>query len=210
MAACSYKNKLKLDANISEEHPANYVMTFFIEKNDPALAILPTHRIVSNIEMFDSDDILQQASEHFEITKCKTLKSARKTMFGLKRENKTAFGIYVDGTYSVLALKNLGVMEEICQKSEPYRKLDVAILHELFFGKILNLAPDQVGYVQSAKEACEAVDCGDACFAVFLSATRADEIIDVEKNGENPPPKSALFFPKPTSGFVLYSLDHKI
>ena len=209
-AACSYKEKLTLEENISDEHPANYVMTLFIEKNDPALAVLPIHRIVSNIDMFDSDDILQRASKYFEITKCKTLKSARKTMFGLKRENKTAFGIYADGIYSVLVLKDLDIMEEVCKHSEAYRKLDVAVLHKLFFEKILNVASDQVGYVQSASEACEAVDCGDACFAVFLSATRINEIIGVVESGESMPQNSALFFPKPTSGFVFYSLDYKI
>ena len=208
--ACSYKEKLKLEENISDEHPANYVMTLFIEKDDPALAVLPIHRIVSNIDMFDSDDILQRASKYFEISTCKTLKSARKTMFGLKREDKTAFGIYADGIYSVLVLKDLDIMEKICKQSEAYRKLDVAVLHKLFLEKILNVASDQVGYVQSASEACEAVDCGDACFAVFLSATRINEIIDVVKNGEDMPQKSALFFPEPTSGFVFYSLDHKI
>lgn len=208
--ACSYKEKLKLEENISDEHPANYVMTLFIEKDDPALAVLPIHRIVSNIDMFDSDDILQRASKYFEISTCKTLKSARKTMFGLKREDKTAFGIYADGIYSVLVLKDLDIMEKICKQSEAYRKLDVAVLHKLFLEKILNVASDQVGYVQSASEACEAVDCGDACFAVFLSATRINEIIDVVKNGEDMPQESALFFPEPMSGFVFYSLDHKI
>ena len=108
--ACAYRNELRHAENISADHPANYVMTLFIDQNDPALTVLPTHRVVSNIDMFDSDDILQRASKYFEIVKCKTLKSARKTMFGLRRENKNAFGMYADGLYSVLILKDLHIL----------------------------------------------------------------------------------------------------
>ena len=209
-AACSYRDKLIKDQNISDDHPANFIMTFFAEQNDPALTILPTHRIVSNINMFDSDSMFEQASEYFDIIKCKTLKSTRNTMFGLRRNNKNAFGIYADECYNVLVLKNNDIMKEISDKSDAYNNLDVTILHKLFFEKILNLNSNQITYNQSANKACQCVDNGDACFAAFLSATRINEVIDISKNKENMPSKSTLFFPKPVSGLICYSLNNEM
>ena len=206
-AACSYREKLRENENISENHPANFVMTFFVEQNDQALTILPTHRIISNIDMFDSDDMLEKSSQYFNIIKCKTLKSTRNTMFGLRRENKNAFGIYTDGYYCVLVLKDDSIMKEISNQSDAYNKLDVTVLHKLFFEKVLNIESEQITYSQSANKACQYVDNGDACFAVLLSATRMNEIIDISNNKENVPPKSTLFFPTPVSGLVFYSLD---
>ncbi len=206
-AACSYREKLRENENITEDHPANFIMTFFIEQNDQALTILPTHRIVSNIDMFDSDDMLERSSQYFDIIKCKTLKSTRNTMFGLRRENKNAFGIYADECYCVLVLKDNDIMKEISNQSDAYNKLDTTVLHKLFFEKVLNIGPEQITYNQSANKACQCVDNGDACFAVFLSATRINEVIDISQNKENMPPKSTLFFPTPVSGLVFYSLD---
>lgn len=206
-AAYSYREKLRKEQNIPDDHPANFVMTFLIEQNDPALTILPTHRVVSNIDMFDSDDMLEQSSQYFDIIKCKTLKSTRNTMFGLRRENKNAFGIYVDGYYYVLVLKDENIIKEISDQSDAYNKLDITVLHKLFFEKILNIESKQITYSQSANKACLSVDNGDACFAVFLSATRMSEVIDISNNNENMPPHSTLFFPNPVSGLVFYSLD---
>lgn len=206
-AACSYREKLKENENISENHPANFIMTFFVDQNNEALTILPIHRIISNIDMFDSDDMLERSSQYFDIIKCKTLKSTRNTMFGLRRENKNAFGIYADGCYCVLVLKDNDIMKEISNQSDAYNKLDTTVLHKLFFEKVLNIGPEQIIYNQSANQACQCVDNGDACFAVFLSATRINEVIDISQNKENMPPKSTLFFPKPVSGLIFYSLD---
>ena len=46
-AACSYRDRLRKEQNISDDHPANFIMAFFVDQNDPALTILPTHRICS-------------------------------------------------------------------------------------------------------------------------------------------------------------------
>lgn len=209
-AACSYRDRLRKEQNISDDHPANFIMAFFVDQNDPALTILPTHRIVSNIDMFDSDSMLEQASQYFDIIRCKTMKSTRNTMFGLRRKNKNAFGIYTDGCYSVLVLKDDNIMKEISSQSDEYKSLDVTVLHKLFFEKILNIDSKQITYNQSANEACRCVDNGDACFAVFLSATRISEAIDISKNKENMPLNSTLFFPKPMAGLIFYSLNNKI
>lgn len=209
-AACSYRDNLREEQNVSDDHPANFIMTFFAEQNDPALTMLPTHRIVSNINMFDSDNMFEQASQYFDIIECKTFKSTRNTMFGLRRKNKNAFGIYTDGCYSVLVLKDNDIMKEISNKSDEYNNLDVTVLHKLFFEKILNIDPEQITYNQSANKACQCVDNGDACFAVFLSATRINEAIDISKNKENMPSNSTLFFPKPVSGLMFYSLNSEI
>ncbi|MDE5600629.1 MAG: DUF1015 domain-containing protein, partial [Oscillospiraceae bacterium] len=207
--ACAYRDKLEKDQKIDKDNPANYVMALLVRQNDPSLTVLPTHRLVSNIEMFDSDEILEKAAKYFNIINCQTLKSTRNTMFGYRRENKNAFGVYIDGEYKVLVLKDSEIMKTICDKSSAYRNLDVTVLHELLFNKILSLNSEQISYNQSATKTRDAVDNGDACFAVFLSATRMNEIIEMADNRENMPQKSTLFFPKPTTGLVFYPLEKK-
>jgi uncharacterized protein (DUF1015 family) len=69
------------------------------------------------------------------------------------------------------------------------------------------LAPRGVTYTPSAAEAVAAVDRGDAQAAFLLRPTRIEDVWEVARRGDVMPQKSTFFYPKLTSGLLLFPLE---
>lgn len=65
-------------------------------------------------------------------------------------------------------------------------------------------------YTPDASEAIGMVCRGEAEVAVLVRPTRVNQVCDVADAGDRMPPKSTYFFPKPTTGLVLNTLDHTV
>jgi len=64
-----------------------------------------------------------------------------------------------------------------------------------------------VTYTPSAAEAVAAVDRGDAQAAFLLRPTRIEDVWEVARRGDVMPQKSTFFYPKLTSGLLLFPFD---
>jgi uncharacterized protein (DUF1015 family) len=69
------------------------------------------------------------------------------------------------------------------------------------------LAPQGVTYTPSRAEAVATVDAGRAEGAFLLRPTRIEDVFAVARRGGVMPQKSTYFFPKLTSGLLLYPLE---
>jgi uncharacterized protein (DUF1015 family) len=69
------------------------------------------------------------------------------------------------------------------------------------------LSPDGVTYTPNRAEAVATVDAGRAEGAFLLRPTRIEDVFSVARAGGVMPQKSTYFFPKLTSGLLLYPLD---
>ena len=185
--------------------------------------ILPTHRLVQNLDTFSRDNLIKEIQEHFTVETCETTDE----MFELMNENfekrKHSFGLYIDNSdFYVLTLKDISVMDELLDdKSAELRGLDVAILHSLILDKILGIDKQKLeqgtmrggGYVVYIKGIGDAVDeaiksvqkDGQAVF--FMNPTRISEVEAVSKNFECMPQKSTFFQPKIWTGFTINKLE---
>jgi uncharacterized protein (DUF1015 family) len=68
------------------------------------------------------------------------------------------------------------------------------------------LAPQVVAYTPSAAEAVAAVERGDGEAAFLLRPTRIDDVWKIARRGDVMPQKSTFFYPKLTSGLLLFPL----
>ena len=68
------------------------------------------------------------------------------------------------------------------------------------------LAPQGVTYTPSASEAVAAVDRGDAEAAFLLRPTQIEDVWAIARRGDVMPQKSTFFYPKLTSGLLLFPL----
>lgn len=205
--AKAYRDKLKETMDIDESHPANFIFTIVSNASCKGLAVLPTHRLLTDIPEFDSEKSLEEAKAFFNVVPCKSLQATRNKLFEFKRQNKNAFGFFADENFYVLSLKNSEPLNKYSDRKDSYCSLDVAVLHDIFFEKVLLAKPENISFIGSAIKAKSAVDNGDACCAVFLSATRPNEILAVADDGEKMPQKSTCFYPKPITGMVFRSLE---
>jgi uncharacterized protein (DUF1015 family) len=70
-----------------------------------------------------------------------------------------------------------------------------------------SFAPEGVTYTAYAGEAIAAVDRGDAAAAFLLQPVTVEQVAAFAHEGETMPQKSTFFFPKLTSGLLLYPVD---
>jgi uncharacterized protein (DUF1015 family) len=68
-------------------------------------------------------------------------------------------------------------------------------------------APSGVTYTPRREEAVAAVDRGDAEAAFLLRPTRIEDVWEVARRGDVMPQKSTFFYPKLTSGLLMFPLD---
>jgi uncharacterized protein (DUF1015 family) len=97
-------------------------------------------------------------------------------------------------------------------RSEPYRRLDAAILETLILRGALGMTEEDVeakrgmAYTASADAAIASLDGGtDAAF--LMRPTPVEQVRAVAAEGETMPPKSTYFFPKLLTGLVFNPLS---
>ena len=202
---------------------AEFRMMTFVNTHNEGLIVLPTHRMIRNVANFNYAKLLGQLNEHFDVARLAfgdvvEKKAKRQMMFdalNLEFQNGAhAFGMYFnDEAFYVATLRDIGIMDKLSpEKSQAWRKLDVAILHKLILEEMLGIdeaaltAQTNVEYIKDFGEATlKAIDRvdSDAQGLFFMNPTRPDEVEAVAQMGEKMPQKSTFFYPKIFSGLVI-------
>ncbi len=203
-----YETALRYRDSVSGAGASDYVMMFLINMDNDGLVVFPTHRIVRDLESFDTAAILDGCREDFEVLEVG--KDDIETLLSEKyAENKKAFGFYDGKSAYLLTLKDTSVMEKVLPAaSKALRELDVSILHSLLLERILKIDKENMAnqknltYTRNADEAFAAAEgAANACF--ILNPTRVEEIAAVSQAGEKMPQKSTYFYPKLITGLVM-------
>jgi len=204
---------------------AEYCMMTFVNMRNEGLVIFPTHRLVSGLERFDIESLINRVQGDFEIqrfdfTSAHDKPAARLKMFDrlqkLFQRSQNAFGIYAGSScFYAAALKNPQAMDAACpHMSRAARGLDVNVLHKLVLEAKLGIGEKEladethIAYVKDIGDAIEqsvqTVDSGEAQAVFFMNPTRIEQVEAVAAAGEKMPQKSTFFHPKIFTGMVIY------
>ncbi|MFW3145410.1 MAG: DUF1015 family protein, partial [Thermoplasmatota archaeon] len=136
-----YKTALALRKEHPELETAGYRMLTFVNMSNPGLVILPTHRLVQNLESFDKEKLLSDLRSNFIVRSYDGKDPMFREMDRLFKEGKHAFGLYMnDGKFYSMELKDLCPMDGLRpDASADLRKLDVAILHSMILDRVLGI-----------------------------------------------------------------------
>lgn len=208
----NYRNWRREQGLSVEGDDCDYIMMMLVDMQDDGLLVLPTHRLVRDLENFDSAALCEKASDMFDVTT-----AAGEDISNILMENyargQHAFALY-DGEWRVLVLRSADVMAEFMpDSSEALRGLDVSILHTLVLERVFGIdkanmaAQKNLTYTRSFEEAVAGVDSGEFQCAFILNPTRVSEIRDVAIAGEKMPQKSTYFYPKLITGMVMNRLE---
>lgn len=209
--ALNYRDYLKQVGKHNEN--ADYIMMFLADMEQEGLLVLPTHRIVKNLESFDRENLLRHCENSFDITGNLSKEDAEHRLKEAYGRQKAAFLLYTKSGYDLLVSKLSAVPENLLEGSESLRSLDVSILHSLVLEKIMGIDKENMAkqinltYTRSEQEAAKAVDSGAAQCAFILNPTRVEEIKNVALDGEKMPQKSTYFYPKLITGLVMNGLE---
>ena len=210
-----FRNKLIEDGVIvDDEHPANFIMMFIIDLENDGLVVFPTHRMVTNLEGFDTQKALEGIKEYFDVTEINESEiDAKLEEF---QEDKASVFVTDNGKFYLLVMKK-NATDKISQmnqgKSDAYKGLDVTVLHSLVLENILGIDKENMArqinlkYTRDKDEAIYAVKDGNANCSFIINATKVDEIKQVALANEKMPQKSTYFYPKLITGLVMNRLE---
>lgn len=184
-------------------HTGNEEYNFFLAVIFPEsqLKIIDYNRVVRDLNGLTPAEFLKRVSESFDVVE-----------MGNEIYKPNAlhnFGMYLDGKWYSLTAKS-GTYND----DDPIGVLDVTVLSNLVFDKILNLGDlrtskriDFVGGIRGLGELQKRVDSGEMAAAFALYPVTMRQIIDIADTGNIMPPKTTWFEPKLRSGLVIHKLS---
>jgi uncharacterized protein (DUF1015 family) len=195
------------------------MMTLF-RLDDPGLVILPTYRLIKDLDKLSEEGLKSLLDPYFEISEIDWADTSDKSALveAQKRVSTKSFtfAAYVAQLkkFLIFQLKSENILEsEISEnKSKEWKSLDVAILHSLIIDKLeaLSSGPfsqeNSVSYIRNLDEGVEKVKQGHYQMIFLLKPVSLGQVRDVVENGELMPQKSTDFFPKLKSGLVMNPL----
>jgi uncharacterized protein (DUF1015 family) len=211
--ALNYRDQLLAEDKIGERHPANYVMFALVERSDPALLILPTHRLLGGLGPGFAVSKLVSAAAEFSWRKVPMDRVDFRDGESIRRLGPHAFAL-LDGRAGELWIAKLedpGAMRDAAPEAcDAWRELDVAILHKLLLEKALTPwareAP-RIEYTHDGQGVLAACGSGKAQLGVLLAGTPIESVEAVARAGAVMPHKSTYFYPKLATGTVLMPLE---
>ncbi len=213
--------------NQTQNPAAEYRMMTFVNVQNEGLVILPTHRLVSNVEGFDIEALIANLKDNFEVTEfafadADEKQGAEKQMFdklaGEFDAENNAFGIYgKNNKFYIAVLKDDRIMDQAAAGlSGESRRLDALVLHRLILEEAFGIGEKQlvsqsnIEYIKDIGEAiAESIGRIDSsqCQAVFfMNPTRIEQVQAVAAAGEKMPQKSTFFYPKIYTGLTINKL----
>ena len=184
-------------------HTGNEEYNYFLAVIFPEsqLKIIDYNRVVKDLNGLSVAEFLAKLAQSFDVVEVGTEIYKPNALHN--------FGMYLDGKWYSLTAK-AGTYDD----NDPIGVLDVTVLSNLVFDKILNLGDlrtskriDFVGGIRGLGELQKRVDSGEMVAAFALYPVTMRQIIDIADTGNIMPPKTTWFEPKLRSGLVIHKLS---
>lgn len=215
--ALNYRRQLKENAKLdSEQHPANSILMMFVGMSDPGLAILPTHRLISDLSVMTQEELISALEGNFKLTPMGTgSQAAQETWESIEmngNQSTLGFGTAADQQWLLAELTEGSPMAELAaEQSDEWRELGVSLLHKLVLEHLLpqHFGGDELSwkYVHLISEVNEAITDQTCQLAVLVPPAGIEHVQIIASNLEKMPPKSTFFYPKLLSGLVFNPLS---
>ena len=188
--------------------PEDFMMMALCSIDDPGLVLLPTHRILKKLPG-SLDSLKSSLAEHFALREVPNSSLMAEIAAEKAESGAQAFGIALPGGNGLVATCKdpAGLAAELATDcSERLAGLDVSVLHEHIFAKLLGLTGhDFFDYTRIEGEALASVENG-APAAFLMNPPSVDDMRVIALGGEKMPQKSTYYYPKLLSGLVVWSL----
>ncbi len=217
--ALNYR-RFRHEADGTEEGtmPYDSVMMMLVPMSDSGLYVFPTHRMLRDLKNFDELMLIGFLTEEFNVSKIHFTEGDYAEIITDRLSNtvdETLFGLYTgQNHYYLLNLKHTRTLDEqMPDRSEAYRHLDVTVLHKLILEQYLGIDEENMKnqknlvYTRDAHEAIDSVKSGEFDCAFLINPTKVSEIREVAQANEKMPQKSTYFWPKLVTGIVINKFD---
>lgn len=208
--------------NHSPRAPFEYIMMYLSNLDQEGLTILPTHRLLRNLNSLDLESVLTQARKFFEVERFDAddsgLEQLRTGLAARQDVKGNAIGLYWKNARSfyLLAGRKEQISSYLGDRNIPAqaRDLDVVILDFVLLRNVMALSDRflederNIHFKQDFGESIASVRSGDYDAGFLINPTRIDQVQAVAGAGLIMPHKSTYFYPKVGSGMVIHPLQH--
>ena len=220
--ALAYRDKVRKELeknngnNENEELPVDYVMMMCVSMANSGLKILPTHRVIKDVNGLSSQEIKDKLNTIFSVEPININGTSRHIKEILKEnEKRHAFILYLRDEkkfyLSTLTKEKAHNMPFDLEYSN-WKFFDVGILHGIILDKLFEIRQIQskneskIEYIKNEEDAISLVNDNGYQIAFFLNPTKIEDIQLVAKDRQIMPPKSTYFYPKLCTGIVISKL----
>lgn len=187
----------------------NYHMMYLTNMESDDLRILPTHRLLQNLENFSEEALLKKLEPDFIIKEVNNPSDIHEIILG----KRWAFGLlFKDNTYKIR------LKPEVFDKldwnfPEVVKQLDLTVMHYFVLEKALDIPGKKqresrnITFERNFGECLRSVLSEKAQFALITQDISMEEVKKVCFSGYTLPQKSTYFYPKVISGFLYGSID---
>ncbi|MDN3203565.1 DUF1015 domain-containing protein [Algoriphagus sediminis] len=208
-SAISYRNENKGQTE-KEWSASDFHLMYLTNARGNHIQILPTHRLFYHLDISEAE-FLEKLGDWFEIKPFSDSEELEQYAF----HTQGKFGLVFPENCYLIGLKADRFRELNQEKPEPVRKLDLAILHDALFQRVLGIPlsdqrmSEQIAYERNFSRCLSEVRNGKASFAVITRELEMEQVLEVCNSGEVLPQKSTFFYPKALGGLVMASIDQE-
>jgi uncharacterized protein (DUF1015 family) len=195
---------------IGGEGPHRFVLMCLVALEDPGLTVFPTHRLVRGLQPDQHEALADALRRDFDIEPLDDTRALAPAA-----GDQVRIG-YIDAHFRkpyMLTLKDPAIADApLAGRSEPYRRLDTAVLEALILKQALGMTDEDIdhlnglGYARDFEQALELIESSEYDAAFFMAPTPVKRVQEVAASGESMPPKSTYFFPKVPTGLLFNPL----
>lgn len=201
------KRRMATNPNHTGDEAYNYHLMYLTNTEADDLRILPTHRVLEQIDMPD-EEFLEKLREYFVVTPKEDVYELNEVIVG----KPWAFGLYLSGNSYKLRLKP--EVHQLIDWTVPQevKDLDLTVLHYFVFERVLGISREAqrdyagLSYVRNFTACVSQVDAGKARLALITNGVSMEQVKRVCYSGAIMPQKSTFFYPKVICGFLFSSI----
>ncbi len=199
-AAAARVRELRKAANPGHTGNEEYNFCMTVMFPESQLNIMPYNRVVRDLNGLSIESFMEKLKLIFDVIP---------ESEAVTPVSRHTFGIYLDGNWSLLQLRQGCVDEE-----NTVERLDVSILQNRLLQPLLGIDNPRtdkrisfVGGVRGSEELERLVDSGEYSVAFSLFPTGISELMELADDNKIMPPKSTWFEPKLRSGLFVHLLS---
>jgi uncharacterized protein (DUF1015 family) len=216
-----YETALAYQAEILEQrkelHPddgVNFTLMALIDLDDPGWLVLPTHRLLFNLNQ-DALDALsaRQLARHFTVQELTETNETVLQRLGEAGQHEPSFVLQTANQRLLLRLNEQGRRYmEGSGHSAAWNKTDVALAQRLILEEAAGISVADIAggmhirFTHDARQAFQALEDGEVQAALFLNSTPLRQVCEVAQADDRMPQKSTYLYPKLITGLVMNPL----
>jgi uncharacterized protein (DUF1015 family) len=186
----------------------NFHLMYLTNTEADNLRILPTHRLIKDLENITEESVLQKLEENFIIKPLEDADTINEVIIG----KPWAFGLlFKDNAYKVrLKPEKMNTMS--WHFPEEVKQLDLTVMHYFIIEKALGIPgkdqrkSENILFDRSFGDCLAKVIRGEVQMAIITNEVSIDDVKKVCASGYTMPQKSTYFYPKVICGFLFGSI----